>query len=103
VLQACGDVISLSIRVESEIIVDSKVKVFGCGSAIASGSYTTELIIGKTLEEAAKVTNRLIAGHLNLPPVKLHCSMLSEDAIHAAINDWRSKNEQPLGTTKKRL
>ena len=92
---SCGDVVSLSIRVnkDTSTIVDAKVKVFGCGSAIASGSYTTEVIKGMQLDTACKVTNKSIAKYLNLPPVKLHCSMLAEDAIKAAIEDYCRKQE----------
>jgi Fe-S cluster assembly scaffold IscU len=92
---SCGDVVSLSIRVnkDTNTIMDAKIKVFGCGSAIASGSYTTEIIKGMQIDAASKVTNKSIAKYLNLPPVKLHCSMLAEDAIKAAIQDYRRKQE----------
>lgn len=89
---ACGDVVKLQIRVEDDTIVDACFKTFGCGSAIASSSYATELLKGKPLHAAAQVTNEQVARHLNLPPVKLHCSMLAEDGIRAAIQDYRSKN-----------
>jgi Fe-S cluster assembly scaffold IscU len=84
---ACGDVMKLQIKVdpESNTIVDSKFKTFGCGSAIAASSVATEWVIGKTVEEASNITNKDIAAHLKLPPVKLHCSMLAEDAIKEAI------------------
>ena len=89
---ACGDVMKLQIRVdENGNIVESKFKTFGCGSAIASSSVATEWIKGRTVEDAAAITNQEIAAHLNLPPVKLHCSMLAEDAINAAINDYKKK------------
>lgn len=90
---ACGDVMRLQIQVNDEtgVIEDVKFKTFGCGSAIASSSYATELIRGKTLEEAAKINNGIIAKELLLPPVKLHCSMLAEDAIKSAIKDYRTK------------
>lgn len=90
---ACGDCVQLSIRVDTDTnkITDAKVKVFGCGSAIASGSYTTEIIKGLELDEANEITNNSIATHLKLPPVKLHCSMLAEDAIKAAIKDYHKK------------
>lgn len=89
---ACGDVMRLQIKVDSENrIVDVKFKTFGCGSAIASSSYTTEWIKGKTLEEAASLTNSSISHTLSLPAVKLHCSMLAEDAIRAAIRDYEVK------------
>ena len=85
---ACGDVMKLQIKVdESGKIIDTKFKTFGCGSAIASSSYATEYIKGKNINEALTITNSDIAKHLRLPPVKLHCSMLAEDAIKAAIKD----------------
>ena len=88
----CGDVMRLQIEVSEEgVIEDAKFKTFGCGSAIASTSYSTEYIKNKTLEEAEKVTNKEIAKELNLPPVKLHCSMLAEDAIRMAVNDYNNK------------
>ncbi|KAK2861281.1 iron-binding protein [Arthroderma sp. PD_2] len=91
---ACGDVMKLQIRVDksNNTISDVKFKTFGCGSAIASSSYLTELVRGMTLEEAAKIRNTEIAKELCLPPVKLHCSMLAEDAIKSAINNYYSKN-----------
>ncbi|KAF6827827.1 Iron sulfur cluster assembly protein 1, mitochondrial [Colletotrichum musicola] len=91
---ACGDVMKLNIRVDpkTNIISDVKFKTFGCGSAIASSSYLTELVRGMTLEQASKVKNTEIAQELKLPPVKLHCSMLAEDAIKAAISDYYTKN-----------
>jgi len=89
---ACGDVMKLQIRVdENGIISDVKFKTFGCGSAIASSSYMTERVKGLSLEEAGKIKNTEIAKELCLPPVKLHCSMLAEDAIRSAIRDYRSK------------
>ena len=89
---ACGDVMKLQIKVNDDgIIEDAKFKTFGCGSAIASSSLVTEWIKGKTLEEAGAIKNTVIAQHLSLPPVKLHCSMLAEDAIRAAINDYKTK------------
>ena len=84
---ACGDVMKLQVKVEDGVIVDAKFKTFGCGSAIASSSVATEWIKGKTVEEAMNVTNKDIASYLSLPPVKLHCSMLAEDAIKAALNN----------------
>ena len=90
---ACGDVMKLQIKVDdSGKIVDAKFKTFGCGSAIASSSLATEWIKGKTLHEAINITNSDIASHLKLPPVKLHCSMLAEDAIKSAIKDFEKKN-----------
>ena len=89
---ACGDVMKLQIKVDdSGRIVDTKFKTFGCGSAIASSSYATEYIKGKNINEAKEVTNSSIAKYLHLPPVKLHCSMLAEDAIHSAIRDIEKK------------
>ena len=87
---ACGDVLKLQILVEEDTIVDVKFKTFGCGSAIAASSYTTELVKGKKLD-TINVKNNEIAKHLSLPPVKLHCSMLAEDAINAAIKDYKEK------------
>lgn len=90
---ACGDVMKLQIKVSADgIIEDAKFKTFGCGSAIASSSLVTEWVKGKTLDEAAKIKNTEIAQHLALPPVKIHCSVLAEDAIKAAIADYRKKN-----------
>jgi len=89
---ACGDVMKLQIKVSPEgIIEDAKFKTFGCGSAIASSSLVTEWVKGKTLDEASTIKNTEIAQHLVLPPVKIHCSVLAEDAIKAAIADYRSK------------
>lgn len=90
---ACGDVMKLQIKVNDEgIIEDAKFKTFGCGSAIASSSLVTEWIKGKTIEEASVIKNTEIAQHLSLPPVKIHCSMLAEDAIRAAIEDYKQKH-----------
>jgi len=90
---ACGDVMKLQIRVDEQTdkIIDVKFKTFGCGSAIASSSYMTERVRGMSLEEAGKIRNTEIAKELSLPPVKLHCSMLAEDAIKSAIKDYKSK------------
>ena len=88
---ACGDVMKLQIKVEDGIIKDAKFKTYGCGSAIASSSLVTEWIKGKTLNQAGKITNSSIAEELALPPVKIHCSILAEDAIKAAINDYNNK------------
>ena len=91
---ACGDVMRLQIRVnDSGVIEDAKFKTYGCGSAIASSSLATEWMKGKTLEEAATIKNITIAEELALPPVKIHCSVLAEDAIKAAIDDYRSKRQ----------
>ena len=87
----CGDVMKLQIEVEGDRIVDAKFKTFGCGSAIASSSLATEWVKGKTLDEAQNITNSEIVKELSLPPVKIHCSVLAEDAIKAAIKDFKSK------------
>ena len=89
----CGDVMKLQIKVdENEKIIDAKFKTFGCGSAIASSSLATEWVKGKTLDEAGTVQNTDIVKELSLPPVKIHCSVLAEDAIKGAIHDYRKKN-----------
>jgi nitrogen fixation NifU-like protein len=88
----CGDVMRLQIEVENNIIIDAKFKTFGCGSAIASSSVATEWLKGKSLDEAMTIDNMDLVEELNLPPVKIHCSVLAEDAIKSAINDYRSKN-----------
>ncbi len=89
---ACGDVMRLQIKVnEKGVIEDAKFKTYGCGSAIASSSLVTEWVKGKTIEEAEELTNAQIAEELALPPVKIHCSILAEDAIKAAISDYQSK------------
>jgi nitrogen fixation NifU-like protein len=90
---ACGDVMRLQIRVEEGIITDAKFKTYGCGSAIASSSLVTEWVKGKTIDQAGTITNSSIAEELALPPVKIHCSILAEDAIKAAIADYRSKHD----------
>ena len=87
----CGDVMKLQIKVEKDTIVDAKFKTFGCGSAIASSSLATEWLKGKTVEEAGEIKNTEIVQELNLPPVKIHCSVLAEDAIKAALNDYKKK------------
>ena len=89
---ACGDVMRLQIKVsENGVIEDAKFKTYGCGSAIASSSLVTEWIKGRSIEDAEKIRNKDIAEHLSLPPVKIHCSVLAEDAIRAAIKDYKSK------------
>ncbi len=88
----CGDVMKLQIQVEGDRIVDAKFKTFGCGSAIASSSLATEWIKGKTLAEAMEIKNTEIVQELSLPPVKIHCSVLAEDAIKSAVADYKSKN-----------
>ena len=90
---ACGDVMRLQIKVEDGIITDAKFKTYGCGSAIASSSLVTEWVKGKTLTEAGSIKNSQIAEELALPPVKIHCSILAEDAIKAAIADYNSKQQ----------
>ena len=91
---ACGDVMKLQIKVNSDgIIEDARFKTYGCGSAIASSSLVTEWVKGKTLEEAGHIKNTHIAQELALPPVKIHCSILAEDAIKAAINDYKQKHD----------
>jgi nitrogen fixation NifU-like protein len=89
---ACGDVMKLQIKVENGIITDAKFKTYGCGSAIASSSLVTEWVKGKTLDAATSIKNSEIAEELALPPVKIHCSILAEDAIKAAVNDYRNKH-----------
>lgn len=91
---ACGDVMQLGIKVEDGVIVDAKFKTFGCGSAIASSSLLTEWVKGQSLEDAWEIRNTDIAKELSLPPVKIHCSVLAEDAIKAAIKDYKEKHER---------
>lgn len=88
----CGDVMKLQIKVENDVIVDAKFKTFGCGSAIASSSLATEWLKGRTVEEAGNIKNTDIVQELNLPPVKIHCSVLAEDAIKAALEDYKKKS-----------
>ena len=88
----CGDVMKLQLKISEEgVIEDARFKTFGCGSAIASSSYVTELIKGKTVDEAYAIKNTQIVEELNLPPVKIHCSVLAEDAIKAAVSDWKNR------------
>jgi len=88
----CGDIMNIYLKVENNVITDAKFKTFGCGAAIASSSMATELIRGKTLEEAWEVSNKAVAEALEgLPPIKMHCSVLAEEGIHKAINDYRKK------------
>ena len=99
---ACGDVMKLQLKITDEgVIEDAKFKTFGCGSAIASSSYVTELVKGKTIDEAFAIRNTQIVEELNLPPVKIHCSVLAEDAIKAAIGDYKKKQgaHKPAGET----
>jgi nitrogen fixation NifU-like protein len=90
---ACGDVMKLQIKVIDGIITDAKFKTYGCGSAIASSSLVTEWVKGKTLDQASSLKNSQIAEELSLPPVKIHCSILAEDAIKAAVEDYRKKHD----------
>jgi len=98
----CGDIMRIYLRIENDVITDAKFMTFGCGAAIASSSMATDLIKGKTLEEAWEVTNKAVAEALNgLPPVKMHCSVLAEEGIHKAINDYRDKQGlEPLKEKK---
>jgi nitrogen fixation protein NifU and related proteins len=91
----CGDVMKLQLKISDEgIVEDAKFKTFGCGSAIASSSYVTELVKGKTVDEVMEIKNTHIVRELSLPPVKIHCSVLAEDGIKAAISDWKKKRGQ---------
>jgi len=90
---ACGDVMKLQIKVEDGVITDAKFKTYGCGSAIASSSLVTEMLKGKTIEQAQEIKNMEIVEELSLPPVKIHCSVLAEDAIKSALADYKSKQE----------
>lgn len=98
---ACGDVLQLQIQVEDEVIIDAKFKTYGCGSAIASSSLITTWLKGKSLDEAAAIQNSHIAEELALPPVKIHCSILAEDAIKAALADYRAKHDTTNRTSSK--
>ena len=91
----CGDIMKIYIKVENDVITDVKFKTFGCGAAIATSSRATEMVKGKTIEEALKVTNKMVAESLGgLPAVKMHCSVLAEEALHAAIQDYKDKLER---------
>ena len=91
----CGDIMKIYIKVENDVIVDVKFKTFGCGAAIATSSRATEMVKGKTIEEALKVTNKMVADSPGgLPPVKMHCSVLAEEALHAAIQDYKDRMEK---------
>jgi nitrogen fixation NifU-like protein len=94
----CGDVMKLQIKVENDVIVDAKFKTFGCGSAIASSSLATEWLKGRSVQEAYKIKNTDIVQELNLPPVKIHCSVLAEDAIKAALEDYKKKSDAGAAT-----
>ena len=92
----CGDVMKLQLKISDDgIVQDARFKTFGCGSAIASSSYVTELVKGKTVDEVMKIKNSEIVQGLSLPPVKIHCSVLAEDGIKAAITDWKKRRPQP--------
>ena len=89
----CGDIMQIFLKIENDIVVDAKFKTFGCGAAIATSSMATEMVKGKTLDEALALTNKAVAEALDgLPPVKMHCSVLAEEAIHAAIKDYKEKH-----------
>ena len=93
----CGDIMRIYLKVEDGVIVDVKFKTFGCGAAIATSSMATEMVKGKTLEEALQVTNKAVAEALDgLPPVKMHCSLLAEEALHAAIEDYKQKHPEAI-------
>lgn len=93
----CGDIMRIFLKVEDGVIVDVKFKTFGCGAAIATSSMATEMVKGKTLEEALQVTNQAVADALDgLPPVKMHCSLLAEEALHAAIEDYKQKHPEAV-------
>jgi nitrogen fixation NifU-like protein len=92
---ACGDVMRLQIKIEEGIVTDAKFKTYGCGSAIASSSLLTEWVKGMNVEDVDEIKNSQIADALSLPPVKIHCSVLAEDAIKSAVADYRNKNQQP--------
>src|SRR5512141_3396279 len=98
----CGDVMKLQLKIsDAGVIEDARFKTFGCGSAIASSSYVTELVKGKTLEDAMQIKNTQIVEELSLPPVKIHCSVLAEDAIKAAITDWKQRHGDAREADKK--
>ena len=97
----CGDVMKLQLKISDDgVVQDARFKTFGCGSAIASSSYVTELVKGKTIDEVMKIRNTEIVQELSLPPVKIHCSVLAEDGIKAAIADWKRRRETATGDTK---
>jgi nitrogen fixation NifU-like protein len=91
----CGDVMKLQLKIRDDgVVEDARFKTFGCGSAIASSSYVTELVKGKTVDEVAQIKNSVIVQELSLPPVKIHCSVLAEDAIKAAVKDWKTRHRK---------
>ena len=93
---SCGDVLQFSIKIDNNIIKDAKFKAFGCGSAIASSSYLTQEVIGKTIEQALDINNKSIASALALPPIKWHCSVLAEEAIRNAISNYQEKQQKEI-------
>ncbi|MEY4950148.1 MAG: hypothetical protein RL698_2359 [Pseudomonadota bacterium] len=98
----CGDVMKLQLKISDEgVVEDARFKTFGCGSAIASSSYVTELVKGKSVDEVMKIKNSVIVEELSLPPVKIHCSVLAEDAIKAAVKDWQSRRTGADATGEK--
>ncbi len=98
----CGDVMKLQLKIsDAGVIEDARFKTFGCGSAIASSSYVTELVKGKTLDDALQIKNTQIVEELSLPPVKIHCSVLAEDAIKAAVKDWQERHDAKTGASAK--
>lgn len=98
----CGDIMKMYLKIENDVIVDAKFKTFGCGAAVATSSMATELIKGKTVDEALKLTNKAVVEALDgLPPAKLHCSVLAEEAVAAAIADYKRKHGQPVDDIKK--
>ncbi|MCL2592517.1 MAG: Fe-S cluster assembly scaffold protein NifU [Defluviitaleaceae bacterium] len=98
----CGDIMKVFLKIENNIIEDAKFQTFGCGAAVATSSIATELIIGKTIEDALKVTNKVVTEELDgLPPAKLHCSVLAEEALHAALWDYAEKNNITIAGLKK--
>ncbi len=100
----CGDVMKLQLKISEEgVIEDARFKTFGCGSAIASSSYVTELVKGKTVDEAFAIRNSQIVEELSLPPVKIHCSVLAEDAIKAAVSDWKKRKHGASEEEKKAI
>ena len=98
----CGDIMKVYLKIENDVIVDVKFKTFGCGAAVATSSMATELVMGKTIEEALKITNKAVMEALDgLPPVKVHCSLLAEEAIHAALWDYAEKHDIKIEGLKK--
>jgi len=98
----CGDVMKLQLKINDDgIVEDAKFKTFGCGSAIASSSYVTELVKGKSVAEVSQIKNSLLVEELSLPPVKIHCSVLAEDAIKAAVKDWQERHDAKVASSDK--